>query len=319
MDNFVFAGVAAILAIQPSVYRTWKLLFDQIISNTMGAAISLFFLYYFGENPFVIGIVIILMISLSIKLKMEKNIPLTLVTVIAIMGAEGSADLYFAIERFLVILIGTITAILVNILIYPPKYKNKYIQDVETTFQKMSVLMRTAISNELTEASYKEVNKKFKKDLLKLEEKFKLFDEEREKLGKSNELNTREIILFKQMLKVLQEGSQLLENIEEHYQGKVDDEDKIFDQQLEELIKYHEYLLFKYSGKIKGNHRITEGNILLEKDKFYDKVLEFYLVNKEKRLRNMIIASSIVDYSFHLERLEKMINNFHKIRDTKKE
>ncbi|MDF2607290.1 MAG: hypothetical protein K0S34_1485 [Bacillales bacterium] len=315
MENFVFAGVAAILAVQPSVYRTWKQLFDQSITNTLGASISLIFLYFFGESPFIIGIVIILMISLSIKLKMEKTIPLTLVTVIAIMSAKGSEDFYFAIERFLVILIGTCTAIIINILIYPPKYRKIYIQDVNSAFQNMSLLMTTAISNEMTGASYKEVNKKFKNDLMKLEEKFKLFDEEREKLGKSNELNTREIILFKQMLKVLQEGNQLLENIEEHYyQGSgVNDEDKIFDQQLEELIKYHEFLLLKYSGNIKKeDYQKIEIDILKKKDKFYDKVLEFYFVNKEQKLRNMIIASSIVDYSFHLERLEKLIKNYHK-------
>ncbi|MDL4843251.1 FUSC family protein [Aquibacillus rhizosphaerae] len=320
LDNFVFAGVAAILAVQPSVYRTWKQLLDQVITNTLGASISLFFIYFFGENPVIIGFVIIFMISLNIKLKMETTIPLTLVTVIAIMSATGSGDFYFALERFLVIVIGTSTAIIVNILVYPPKYKKKFIQNVDVTFRNMSLLMRTAISNEMTEASYQDINRSFKKDLKKLEEQYKLFDEEREKLGKAKRLNIREIVVFKQMLKVLQEGNQLLENIEEHYfQSKSEnDENEVFDQQLEELIKYHEYLLLKYLGKIKEDHEDIENDILKEKDRFYDRILEFYHVNKEQKLRIMIIASSIVDYSFHLERLEKLINQYLKIRENGK-
>ncbi|MRH41699.1 aromatic acid exporter family protein [Aquibacillus halophilus] len=317
MENSVFAGVAAILAVQPSVYRTWKQLPDQVITNSIGASISLFFLYFFGENPVIIGFVIILIISLSIKMKMENTIPLTLVTVIAVMSATGSEDFYFALERFLVILIGTSTAVIVNTLIFPPKYKKKYILNIDVAFRNMSLLMRTVISNEMTEASYQEINRSFKKDLKKLEEQYKLFDEEREKFGKSKRLNAREIIVFKQMLKVLQEGNQLLDNIEEHYsQNKsIDDENKVLDQQLEELVKYHEYLLLKYIGKIKENHQNIDNDILKEKEKFYDQVLKFYHENKEQKLRTMIIASSIVDYSFHLERLEKLINQYIKIRE----
>ncbi|KAB8138108.1 aromatic acid exporter family protein [Gracilibacillus oryzae] len=317
MENYVFAGVAAILAVQPSVYRTWKQLSDQIITNTLGASISLFFIYFFGVNAISIGLVITIMIAVNIKLKMENTIPLTLVTILAIMSATGGENYDFALERFLVILIGTCTAVIVNIFIFPPKYKKKFIQDVNNTFQNMSLLLRTVISNEMKETSYQEINDKFKKDLVKLEDQFKMFDEERVKFGKTKRLNVREIILFKQMLKVLQEGNQLLDNIEEHYfQSKsLKDESKIFDHQLEELIKYHEYLLLKYSGKIKLEHERSEKDILKEKDKFYDQVLEFYHLNKEQQLRHMIIASSIIDYSFHLEKLEKLIDQYQKPKE----
>ncbi len=312
LENTVFAGVAAILAIQPSVYRSWKQLFDQIITNTLGASISLFFIYFVGDGPIIVGLIIVLMIALSIKLKMETTIPLTLVTVLAIMSASGSEDFYFALERFFAILIGTSTAIMINILIFPPSYKKKFMQDVESTFQDLSLLMRTAISDEMKETSYQEINERLEKNVLKLEETFKLFDEEREKLGKANQINTREFILFKQMLKVIQEGRHLLVNIEEHYVQRYtgQEEDKLYDQQLEELIKYHEYLLLKYAGKIKADYQITENDSVIDKDKFYDQVIEFYEENKEQKLRNLIIASSIVDYSYHLERLDKLINQY---------
>jgi uncharacterized membrane protein YgaE (UPF0421/DUF939 family) len=312
LEHTVFAGVAAILAIQPSVYRSWKQLFDQIITNTLGASISLFFIYFVGDGPIIVGLIIVLMIALSIKLKMETTIPLTLVTVLAIMSASGSEDFYFALERFLAILIGTSTAIMINIIIFPPSYKKKFMQDVESTFQDLSLLMRTAISDEMKETSYQEINERLEKNVSKLEDTFKLFDEEREKLGKANQINTREFILFKQMLKVIQEGRHLLLNIEEHYVQRYTglEENKLYDQQLEELIKYHEYLLLKYAGKIKADYQITENGSVIDKDRFYDQVIEFYEENKEQKLRNLIIASSIVDYSYHLERLDKLISQY---------
>ncbi len=304
----VFAGVAAILAIQPSIYRTWKQMVDQIMANTIGATISLFFIYFFGENPVIIGFVIILVIAISIKMNLQSTIPLTLVTVLAVMSAAGSEDIYFALERFYVILIGTCTAILINLLIFPPKYKKTFVQLVETTFHNMSLLIRTAISNELTEATYQEHSKKFKSDIKKLEEQYLLFDEERAKLGKkSNQLHGREILVFRQLFKTLQEGEQLLENIEEHFfqSKKIDEDTQFFDDQLEHLIKYHEFLLLKYQGKIKENHTSFEKE---DFKKSFELKLKLYLQNSDQNVRLLIVLSSIIDYSFHLNRLEKLIN-----------
>jgi uncharacterized membrane protein YgaE (UPF0421/DUF939 family) len=284
---------------------------DQIITNTLGAAISLFFIYYIGENPVTIGLVIMLVISISIKMKMERTIPLSLVTVLAVMNAAGEENLFFAFERFIVIFIGTCTAILINILIFPPKYKKSFIEHVETTFHNMSMLVRTAVSNELTEVSYQEHSKKFKKDIRKLEEIYQLFDEERGKLGKSNQLASRELIVLKQLLKSLQEGEQLLENIEEHFfQSKsIEEESKIVDDQLEHLIKYHEFLILKYKGKVKENQNNFEDNVLIQSKKLYGLQQKLYMQNKELNVRLLIIVSSIMDYSFHLQRLDKLIKH----------
>ncbi len=314
LDPPIFAGVAAILAIQPSIYRTWKQMIDQIITNTLGASISLFFIYFFGENPITIGFVIMLVISLSIKLKMEKTIPLTLVTVLAIMSAAGSEDFSFALERFMIIMIGTAAAILVNIIVLPPKYQQNYFTHVQTTFQTMSLILRTAISNELTEASFKDQQSSLTKNIQKLEEQFQLFDEERSKLGKSSkQINAREIIVFKQMLKTLQEGEQIIENIEEHYfQSQTDESDhQLFDAHLELLMKYHENLLLKYQGKIKEQPNGLESQVYEASNEFFEQALKRYTPKQ----RLLIIVSSIMDYTFHLQRLDKVIQQYLKSKE----
>lgn len=315
LEPAIFAGVAAILAVQPSIYRTWKQMIDQIITNTVGAAIALLFIYLVGDNPIAVGLVIMIVISFSLKMKMESTIPLTLVTVLAIMSAPGNEDIFFTLNRFLIILIGTFSAILVNIFVWPPKYRKTYLQKVQQAFTDMSLLVRTAISNELTETTYQEQTKKFKKDVQKLEDLFKMFDEERGKLGRLNQLHAREVVVFKQMLKTIQKGEQLLETIEEHYfQSKVDEEvDQLFDDHLEQLVKKHEILLLKYEAKMKEDDHHIEEELQNQRSVFFEQALDHQTDNKDQNQRLMIITASINDYSFHLIRLNHVVEQYLKV------
>ncbi|WP_153125645.1 FUSC family protein [Peribacillus tepidiphilus] len=311
----VFAGVAAIFTVQPSIYRTWRQLLDQLIANIIGAGIALFSIHFLGDHPITIGLVMMVVISLSLKMKMESSIPLTLVTVLAIMSAPGNENLLFTWNRFLIILIGIGSALLVNLLILPPKYKNHYLEQVQAVFQNLSLLLRTAISNEMTEKSFQEYSKKLKSDIQKLEEQYKLFDEERRNMAKLNPLDVREIVVFKQMLKTLQQGEEVLENIEEHYfQSKTSEEENhLFDHHLEQLIKYHEYFLLKYEGKMKEQEDQIEEDVMQESAAFFERILELYLQNKDQKLRLLIIASSIVEYTFHLQRLNQLIEQYYRV------
>ncbi|MFD6440391.1 aromatic acid exporter family protein [Peribacillus sp. NPDC060186] len=308
----VFAGVAAVFTIQPSIYRTWRHLFDQIITNVIGALTALFSIHFLGDSPIMIGLIMILVISLCLKLKMESTIPLTLVTVLAIMSAPGNESLHFILNRCLIILVGIVCAMIVNIAIFPPKYKRNYLDKVQSTFNNLSLLMRTAFSKEMKAKSFQEHYTKLIKDISKLEEQYKIFDEERGNLVKLNQLDVREIVVFKQMLKTIKQGEQVLENIDEHYfQSKTNEEENhLFDQHLEELIKGHEYLLLKYEGKIKGEDYHTENDMMKKSEIYFERALEIYSQNKEHKLRTMIIASSIVEYSLQLRRLSRLIDQY---------
>jgi uncharacterized membrane protein YgaE (UPF0421/DUF939 family) len=317
IEAAVFAGVAAIFTIQPSIYRTWKQMLDQIITNTLGAAVALFAIYFLGEHPITVGLLIMIVISLSLKLNMAATIPLTLVTVLAIIGAPGNEDVLFALNRFYSILIGIASAMLVNLFILPPKYKKNYLERVRAVFQNMSLLLRTAVSNEMTEPASHELIKKLKIDLQKLEEQYKIFDEERGKMARLNPLDVREIVVFKQMLKTLQQGEEVLENIEEHYfpSKTSEEESRMFDYHLERLMKRHEYFLLKYEGKIKDSENDFGNEIMEESAVFFERTLQLYGENKDQKLRLMIVASSIIEYTFHLQRLNTLIEQYFKATD----
>jgi uncharacterized membrane protein YgaE (UPF0421/DUF939 family) len=312
LEPHVFAGVAAILAIQPSIYRTWRYLLDQILTNTLGAIIALVSIRFLGETPITIGLVMIIVISLTLKLKMESTIPLVLITILAIMSAPHNEEILFTLNRFYIILVGVGAALLVNLTILPPKYKKNYLEKVHAIYQNMSLLLRTAISNEMVEKSVQKDTKKLGKDLRILEEQYELFDEERGKMAKLNPLDVREIVVFKQMLRTFQAGEAVLENIEEHYfQSKTNTvENQLFDDYLERADKFHEFLLLKYAGKIKD--RDSEEDLTKESEVFYQQIFEIYNQDRDQKFRLLIIASSIVEYSFHLQRLNQLIEQYQK-------
>jgi uncharacterized membrane protein YgaE (UPF0421/DUF939 family) len=317
LEPSMFAGVAAIFTIQPSIYRTWKQTLDQLLTNTIGAAIALFTIFFFGNDPFTIGVVMIIVILMSLKMKMENTISLTLVTVLAIMSAPGNEDVFYALNRFTLILIGIGSAFIVNIGVLPPKYKSHYMDKVQSIFQNLSLLLRTAISDEMTEKSFNEHANKLKDDLIKLEELFKIFDEERGKMSRVNPLDAREIVVFKQMLKSLQQGLEVLQVIGEHYfQSKTNEEEsKLFDRQLEDLIKSHEHFLLKYQGKIKIEEYREEDEVIKYSELFLEQIMANQAQDGKRNVRLVVIACSIFEYAFQLERLNQLIGHYLKTKD----
>ncbi len=71
----IFAGIAAIFAVQPSIYRSYMTVFEQIQSNLIGAAFAVTFAILFGNSYFMVGLTTIIAISVMLKLKLQKAIP----------------------------------------------------------------------------------------------------------------------------------------------------------------------------------------------------------------------------------------------------
>src|SRR5690606_34445424 len=80
----IFAGVAAVFAIQPSIYRSYITLLDQFYGNLIGATIAVIFVLTIGSNYITIGFAAVLTIAIMLKLKLSNPVSLALVTVIII-------------------------------------------------------------------------------------------------------------------------------------------------------------------------------------------------------------------------------------------
>ena len=121
----VFAGIAAIFAIQPSIYRSYLTIIEQIQGNVIGAVIGISFVLLFGHQLVVIGLAAVIIILIMLKLGLEKSISLALVMMIAIMEIKGDEFLSYALLRFLTLIIGVLAAFSVNSIFHATKIRNE--------------------------------------------------------------------------------------------------------------------------------------------------------------------------------------------------
>ncbi|MEV5029201.1 FUSC family protein [Paenibacillus sp. LPE1-1-1.1] len=303
----LIAAVAAIFTIQPSIYRSWQNVADQVQTNLLGAVIAIAAVRLFGHTPIAAGLVCILVILIGIRLKMESTISLTLVTVVAIMEANGQGwDV--AIMRFLMVLTGIGSSFLVNVLVFPPRPRRQFTEQVHQAYTQLSLLLRTAVSNEMKEQVFRQEKDNLHVTLRKLEERHTVFEEERKVLAKAKTSHARQLLVSKQMIKALQKGADLLEVVEEHYFASPSASEwaRRFDRQIEDLSKYHEHILLKAEDKMKANALIEPEE---EREARFVKELTAYVMeDPDEHKRLIFVASGLFEYAYHLRRLEKLLD-----------
>ncbi|AEI44189.1 FUSC family protein [Paenibacillus mucilaginosus] len=305
----VIAAVAAIFAMQPSIYRSWRYFLDQLQTNVLGAALALAAGRFFSNEPLAIGIVCILVILICLQMKMEETIGITLVTVVAVMEASGQWD--FALNRFLLSLVGIGAAFLVNIFFIPPKPKEQFVSQIHSVFQKMSLLLRTVISDEIKESVFREEKAALGGALKSLAGKYSLFEEEQKKLKRAKYSRSRHLVVYKQMLHTMEKGAEVLDVIDEHYfgAGRSPEADEMFDHHLERLIKYHEHVMLKFDDKLKPDSQEAE-NFEEENTRFMDWVVHRCSQGLEGSVRLSVVAAVMYDYGYQTGRLNRLVEQF---------
>ncbi|TVY08481.1 aromatic acid exporter family protein [Paenibacillus cremeus] len=314
----VIAAVAAIFAMQPSIYRSWRYFLEQLQTNVLGALLALAAGMFFSNNPMAIGIVCILVIIICLKMKMEETIGLTLITVVAVM--EASSDFHFALNRFLLSLIGIGCACLINVIFFPPKPKVQFAAQIHTVFGKLSLLLRTVISDEMKESVFRVEKEGLRGALKALTDKYTLMEEEVQKLKKSKFSRVRQLVVYKQMLHTLYKGMSVLDAVEEHYFSAARNEriDAYFDGHLERLIKFHEHVMLKFDDKLKADTS-EGGGLEAENEQFMKKLIDRYIEQPEGHLRLSVVAAAMYDYGHQTLRLDKLVDHSSGVETDEKE
>lgn len=315
----VIAAIAAIFAMQPSIYRSFRYFLDQIQTNTLGAILALLGGMVFSNEPIAVGLMCIVVIMICLRLNMGDTIGLTLVTVISVMEVSGQGQWQFAVNRFTLSIIGIVSAFLINILVAPPKPLGQFKAQIETTFSRLSLLLRTAVSDEIKETVFREEKRALEGAIQSLSDKYNLMEEESKKLKKASLSRQRHLVVNKQMVTSLRKGNDVLTAIEQHYfqAERTPEIDEYFDAHLEQLIKFHEHILLKLNNKIKNNNSEAE-EVEEANDKFLDTMIERYQENFGGVLRLSIVAAVMYDYGYQLERLNRLIDHIESTshRDT---
>ncbi len=308
LSSPVIAAVASIFAMQPSIYRSWRYLMDQLQTNTLGAILAMAGGMLFSSEPIAVGLVCILVIMICLKLKMGETIGITLVTVVSVMEASGQWE--FALNRFALSLVGIISAFVINIAVFPPKPRVQYVQQIKETFDQLSLLLRTAVSDEIKESVFRGEKRKLEDSINSLTDKYKLMEEDQKKLKTPKFSESRQLVVYKQMLKTLRKGYGVLDAVEQHYFQAVrtPELNKEFDMQLEKLIKFHEHIMLKFDDKLKPNSKEAE-QFEHDNDEFLRGMLDRYAAQRQGILRLSIVSAEMYEYGHQLERLNRLADH----------
>ncbi|MBU9720861.1 MULTISPECIES: aromatic acid exporter family protein [Bacillaceae] len=313
-----FAALAAFLSVQPSVHKSIVLIWDQIQANILSAALAIIFVLAFGHEPFVVGVVIMLVIAIHLKLKKEAIIPLAVVTSIVIMGSPTDDFIHFAMNRFFLIFIGVIAAFIVNMIFLPPKHENLLYHKVVDTNDQIIQWIRVVTRHEGDFRALKSDLPKLKLSLGKIENLLSLYREERHYLRKNEFPRMRKVVLFRQMVNSTSKSYRILDALSK-YENELNElpvamQDIIRDH-LDYLTNYQERIFLKYSGKVKQTPEEIYEEVGLGKRQLTDLFMSFYdegEVDRNDWIHFFPVIALIIEYSEELERLDRLVDGFFK-------
>jgi uncharacterized membrane protein YgaE (UPF0421/DUF939 family) len=314
----VFAGIAAIFAIQPTIYRSYLTIIEQIQGNIIGAVLAVIFVLLLGNHFIVIGLAAIIVIGINLKLKLEKTIGLSLVTLISIMETTSGHFIPFAGIRFSTIMIGVFSAFIVNLIFMPPKYETKLYTRISNTTEEIIRWIRLSARQDFDHQLLKADIGKLKDNIMVTSQLYSMFKEERSYFKKNSLEKSRKLVVFRQMIITNKKALDTLKRLH-RFENEVlqlpEDFRQSVQEQLDCLIYHHEQLMLKFIGKIPAVPVVKEGNVCLNKKELYDLFMyhqtEYTELDQSHIYHTMQIIASIIDYSEQVEHLETLITSFH--------
>jgi uncharacterized membrane protein YgaE (UPF0421/DUF939 family) len=216
----------------------------------------------------------------------------------------------FALNRLSLSLIGILSAFIINIIIIPPKPQVQYEGLIRKAFEQLSLLLRTAVSDEIKETVIHQEKRSLEDAINSLSEKYKLMEEDQKRLRKPKFSESRQMVIYKQMLRTLHKGYEVLDAIEQHYFQAVRSAElnKAFDAHLEQMIKFHEHIMLKFDNKLKPN-TLEAKEFAENNDRFLSEMLERYAERIDGALRLSIVSAEIYEYGYQLERLNRLADH----------
>lgn len=313
----VFAGIAAIFAVQPTIYRSYLSIIEQVQGNTIGALMAVIFVLLFGNHVFIIGLAAIIVITISLKLKLENAVGLSLVTLVAIMETPGGTFIEFSIIRFLTIMLGVFSAFIVNLVFIPPKYENKLYHRISDSTEEITKWIRLNIRGASEHKLLKNDIERLKDSLIKIEQLYLMYKEERNYFKKNDFVKTRKLVIYRQMISTLKRALDTLKRLhrfENEIVSLPDDLQNIIQQQLDCLIHNHEHVMLKFIGKVRPNVIFDEGDTRLNRSELFNLFLPFQSqIADENQITHyhlVQVISAIVDYDEYIEHLDVLITSF---------
>mgnify|MGYP005606317147 FL=1 len=311
-----FAGIAAIFAMQPTIYRSYRTVIEQIQGNVIGAVIAILFVIAFGNHAFFVGLACMLTIMINVKLKTQNTVTLAVVTVIAIMESQSGNFFDFALYRFSSVMLGILSAFVVNLLFLPPKYETKLYHKITSLFDDITKWIRISSRNNSEHAHIKNEISNLKEQMLRIEQLYLMYKEEKELFKRDNYTKARKLVVYRQMVVTTKKALDILKKLnkyENQYLHSPYEFQLAIRSQIDYLMVQHEHIHLKYIRK-------TRTTVTFENDEgmeheellalFMDMTREYEKENNAYLYHMMSLLSSLIEYEENIRHLDTLISSF---------
>ncbi|GGB58858.1 membrane protein [Lentibacillus populi] len=319
--NFEFGLVAvitAVVAMQPSIMRSVTYIKETALSTLIGIIFALAGAYTLGLHPAAIGVTVILAIAVNIKLGWVKTVNITIITISIIMlsGDEG-IHLTNLIERLSLIFIGISSAFLINAFIFPPNHPKLLYDMIKKSLDKTSFLLQVIPNKTMKVRELKKRKDELEKDIKEINNYLDIIIDEKSRMFIRNRYHfMRDIVIFKQMLNVVELESELIENLK----LKIDNIEEISPNQsflvkklVAKIVEYHENIILTYEDKVIVQKELQKESFTAMNLTINDLINELQQSEIEKWIEIFPVASSIVKLMVELEKLDKFIRKQEKM------
>jgi uncharacterized membrane protein YgaE (UPF0421/DUF939 family) len=313
----VLAGVGAVFAVQPTVYRSFLTLVDQFAANLAGASIAIVIVMVFGNSPIWVGIGAIITILFTLKTKNENHIGIAVVTLVVIMEAQEGTFMIFAFERFATIMLGVVAAFIVNIFFLPPKYESKLYVNILGYSENVLNLLKQDIENSLEPGVYKKQIDLLRLEHAKAEQLYSLFKDERKFYKKREAWKARKLVIYRQMITTSKRAFDMtrkFHRVENDLHKMPNSFQKKMIYQIEIIINHHNQLLDSFSGKTESK-KIFEKTNLSELVRLLAVLKEIQYKNEAVIFQLFTLVSAIYEYGEHLQHLQVLMDSFKNFHD----
>lgn len=306
------AAIAAVLAMQPSIMRSFTYFKEVVIANSVAVIFSLIGIFLLGNHPLSVGAVVIISIAINVRLGLNKTVSLTVLTIITIMlqSADG-INVPFIINRVSLVVIGVVSAFIVNALVFPPNHQKLLFNRIQDAVDQTLFLLRVIPNKTMSVPTLKTEDREIEKKITKIKDYFDILVEERSRLFIRNKIHfLRSIVIYKHMIHVLEKQytliTQLEKNIEE-IEAMSSGKSHVIKKLINEITNYSENIFLLYQNKIvldrdlqretKNAMRLTINNLIEElQGSGFDKWTYVFPV-----------ANSLIELFAELDKLEKFV------------
>jgi uncharacterized membrane protein YgaE (UPF0421/DUF939 family) len=313
----ILAAISAIFAIQPTIYRSYLSIIEQVQGNIIGALVAILAVLVLGNAFIVIGFAAIIVIIINLKLKIENTIGLSLVTLLAIMESTGGNFLQFSFIRFSTIMLGVFSAFIVNLIFMPPKYEQKLYTSISSTTEEMIRWIRLSSRHAFDHNHLKLDIEKLKESRIQTEQFYLMYKEERSYINKYHLEKSRKLVIYRQMINAVKKGLDTLKRLH-RFENELRHLPLTFQQSIQThldiLIYHHEQIMLRYIGKVPTPSSFEQNQVNFDKKELLDFFLDYQRasINKsDPELYHTIqIITGIFEYGEHVEHLDRLITSF---------